>query len=74
MQSQKLSISLSPTLTRFIEHYKATKGYKSRSEVISIALTLLQEKELEEAYRQASSEVEQDWDVTTADGLSDEAW
>ncbi|ACK68457.1 putative transcriptional regulators, CopG/Arc/MetJ family (plasmid) [Rippkaea orientalis PCC 8801] len=74
MQSQKLSISLSPTLTRFIEHYKTAKGYKSRSEVISIALTLLQEKELFEAYHQASTEVDEDWDVTVADGLSDETW
>ena len=74
MQSQKLSISLSPTLTRFIEHYKIAKGYKSRSEVISVALSLLQEKELFEAYREADSEVDEAWDVTIGDGLSDETW
>ena len=74
MPSQKLSISLSPTLTRFIEHYKTAKGYKSRSEVISVALNLLQEKELFEAYRDADSEVDEDWDVTIGDGLSDETW
>jgi antitoxin ParD1/3/4 len=74
MQSQKLSISLSPTLAKFIEDYKTTKGYKSRSQVISIALTLLQEQELEEAYRQANAEIDQDWDVTLTDGLTDETW
>ncbi len=75
MQSQKLSISLSPTLTRFIEHYKIAKGYKSRSEVISVALNLLQEKELFEAYRrEADSEVDEAWDVTIGDGLSHETW
>ncbi|MBR8831599.1 MAG: hypothetical protein N5P05_003087 [Chroococcopsis gigantea SAG 12.99] len=74
MQSQKLSISLSPTLTRFIEHYKTARGYKSRSEVISVALNLLQEKELEDAYRDISTEVDGDWEVTVADGLNDETW
>ncbi|HAC64441.1 MAG TPA: CopG family transcriptional regulator [Cyanothece sp. UBA12306] len=61
---------MSPTLTRFIEHYKTAKGYKSRSEVISVALNLLQEKELEKAYKQADSEIDQDWDGTIGDGLS----
>ena len=74
MQSQKLSVFLPSTLTRFIEHYKTAKGYKSRSEVISVALNLLQEKELEEAYREASTEVDEDWEMTIADGLSNETW
>jgi hypothetical protein len=35
------------------------------------ALELLRNRELEEAYRQASAEVDSDWDVTVADGLTD---
>ncbi|AFY77509.1 MAG: CopG family transcriptional regulator [Hydrococcus sp. C42_A2020_068] len=74
MQSQKLSISLSPSLVRFIESYRVAKGCKSRSQVIEEALTLLQERELEEAYREASQEIDPDWELTVADGLADETW
>ncbi|HAJ61130.1 MAG TPA: CopG family transcriptional regulator, partial [Cyanobacteria bacterium UBA8543] len=34
----------------------------------------LQQDALEEAYRQASQEVDPTWDVTTADGLTNETW
>jgi Arc/MetJ-type ribon-helix-helix transcriptional regulator len=74
MQSQKISISLPPEIVSFIEHYKATTGCQSRSQVISEALLLLQSRELEQAYRQASEEVDEAWEVTTGDGLSDETW
>lgn len=74
MQSHKLSISLAPSLVRFIENYRVAKGRKSRSQVIEEALTLLQERELEAAYREASSEIDSDWDLTIADGLIDETW
>ncbi|MDJ0732033.1 MAG: hypothetical protein QNJ33_18810 [Crocosphaera sp.] len=33
-------------------------------------MKLLQEKELEEAYRDASTEVDEDWDMTIGDGLN----
>ncbi|MBD2452061.1 CopG family transcriptional regulator [Nostoc sp. FACHB-152] len=74
MQVEKLSISLSAPLVRFVESYKLAKGCKSRSQVIEMALQLLRKQELEEAYRAASTEVDDDWDVTIADGLADEAW
>lgn len=74
MQAQKLSISLLASLLRFIEHYRVAKGCKSRSQVIEEALALLQAKELEEAYRDASVEVDPAWDITIADGLTDETW
>ncbi len=35
-------------------------------------LELLRNQELESAYRQASSEVDSAWDITVADGLTDE--
>jgi hypothetical protein len=72
MQAEKLSIFLSPSLVNFIESYKIAKGCKSPSQVIELALELLRNQELESAYRQASSEVDSAWDLTVADGLTDE--
>lgn len=74
MQSQKLSISLPPSLVQFIEHYRAIAGLQSRSMVIVEALKLLQERELEQAYRDAAQEVDPAWEVTVKDGLTDETW
>ncbi|MBR8836241.1 MAG: CopG family transcriptional regulator [Stigonema ocellatum SAG 48.90 = DSM 106950] len=74
MQSEKLSVSLPLSLVQFIENYKLAKGCKSRSQVIELALELLRCRELEEAYREASAEVDSAWDVTVADGLADETW
>lgn len=74
MQVEKLSISLSPSLVQFIETYKVTHQCRSRSQVVERALALLQMQELEEAYRQASQEVDPAWESTIADGLSDETW
>lgn len=74
MHSEKLSISLSSYLVQFIEQYKTNHQYKSRSQVIEEALELLRNRELEEAYRQASNEVDLAWDVVVGDGLTDETW
>jgi antitoxin ParD1/3/4 len=74
MNVEKLSISLPSSLVEFIENYKLTKGCKSSSQVIEEALELLHNRELEEAYRQASAEIDNNWDVTVADGLKDEIW
>ena len=74
MHSEKLSISLPVFLVQFIDNYKIAKGWESGSQVIEEALELLQSKELETAYREASQEIDLDWDVTVADGLNDEAW
>ncbi|MBW4569410.1 MAG: CopG family transcriptional regulator [Tolypothrix carrinoi HA7290-LM1] len=62
------------SVVKFIENYKLAKGCKSRSQVIEEAVELLRNRELEEAYREASREVDSDWDVTLADGLTDETW
>lgn len=74
MQAAKISITLSPALAIFVENYKNVKGCKSRSQVIEVALELLREKELEQAYAEASREIDADWDIAIADGLTDEAW
>ena len=73
-EAKKISISLPTSLVQFIETYKITKGCQSPSQVIEVALELLQNQELEEAYRQASSEIDSAWDLTIADGLTDETW
>lgn len=74
MSVEKLSVSLPTSVVRFVEAYKSTHQYKSRSYVIELALRLLQEKDLEDAYRQANAEINVEWEVTSADGLSDETW
>jgi Arc/MetJ-type ribon-helix-helix transcriptional regulator len=74
MQSQKISISLPPETVKFIDYYLAATGGKSRSQVISEALSLLQSRELEQAYREASTEVDEAWEITVGDGLGDETW
>ncbi len=74
MQVAKLSISLPQPLLSFIETYRDNHACKSRSQVIEQALELLREKELEEAYALAAQETDSDWDITVADGLTDEAW
>jgi antitoxin ParD1/3/4 len=71
MQAQKISISLPPEMVAFIEHYKEATGCQSRSQVISEALTLLQSRELEQAYREVSLEVDEAWEIAVGDGLSD---
>lgn len=72
MSTEKISISLSSPLVKFIETYKNTYQCKSRSQVIETALQLLQQQELETAYREANREIDPDWEVTAADGLADE--
>ncbi|MBV8886647.1 MAG: CopG family transcriptional regulator [Chroococcidiopsidaceae cyanobacterium CP_BM_RX_35] len=74
MQAEKLSVSLPETLVRFIEKYKLIHQCKSRSQVIEVALQLLQEQELEQAYREAIQEVDPDWELTLANGLTNETW
>jgi len=74
MQAEKLSISLPSSLVQFIENYKLTKGCKSRSQVIELAIELLRYQELEQAYREAAAEFNPEWDFTVGDGLTDETW
>ncbi len=74
MRAEKLSISLPKSLVQFVEGYRVAHQRKSRSQVIEEALQLLREQELERAYREASQEVDPDWEVTVGDGLDDEMW
>ena len=74
MSQQKLSVSVHETLVRFVESYRGEHDLRTKSEVVERALELLRERELEEAYAAAGQEVDPIWDVTIADGLSDEDW
>lgn len=73
MSVAKLSVSLPDSLAGFIESYRKKRGL-NRSQVFEEAVKLLRSRELEAAYREASSESDQVWESTVADGLSDEAW
>lgn len=75
MQAEKISISLSRPLVEFLENYKINHKFKSRSQVIEQAILLLREQSLQSAYKEANEEVDDDWDITIADGLNeDETW
>lgn len=75
MSTQKLSISLPQQQYDFIVDYQENHHYKTRSEVIRDALYLLQQKQLEACYREASQEIDPAFDITTGDGVDeDEAW
>ncbi len=74
MNTQKLSVSIPKQLYEFIEHYQAQHHYRSRSEVINDALYLLQQVQLEACYKEANEEIDEAFDVTSADGLDDETW
>jgi antitoxin ParD1/3/4 len=74
MNSEPFSITLPSSLLEFVERYRAAYQYQSSAQVVEKALALLQEQELEDAYRQASKDVDPVWENTTSDGLFDETW
>lgn len=75
MHAQKLSISLPEEQYKFIEGYQAEHHYKTRSEVIKEAVYLLQQAQLESCYREANQEMNDDFDITTLDGIEEnETW
>ncbi len=75
MHAQKFSISLPKQQCEFVERYQAEHHYKSRSEVIKKALYVLQQMQLEAYYLEANHEIEDDFEITTSDGIDEnEAW
>ncbi len=74
MNQQKLSVSVSESIARFVESYKGEHNLKTKSEVVERALELLRERELEKAYAEAASEIDPAWDETLADGLAEDDW
>jgi hypothetical protein len=47
-------------------------GLKSRSQVLKEAIKMLRSRELETAYREANSELDEAWNIAISDGLCDE--
>ena len=74
MYTHKVSISVPQQLYKFVEDYQHEHQLKSRSEVISAALQLLQQQQLEVEYFAANQELNNDFDTTVSDGLEDETW
>ena len=75
MHTEKLSISLPKEQYLFLEDYQSKHHYKSRSEVVSKALHLLQQIQLEAYYKEANQEIDSDFETTTLDGLDEhETW
>lgn len=77
MTASKLSISLNTPIAAFIEQYQREHGLRTKSEVVSLALELLRERELEAQYAAAWQEWKESgeadvWDVTASDGLKRE--
>jgi Arc/MetJ-type ribon-helix-helix transcriptional regulator len=74
MHSQKVTISIPQSLYEFVEAYQSQHHIKTRSDVISAALQLLQQQQLEAFYSAANEELNNDFDLTIKDGLEDESW
>ena len=72
MTIAKLSVSIDQQLLTFLEGYQHEHKIKSKSEVISEALRLLRERELETQYAAAMQEWQEEaeaWEAVTGDGL-----
>ena len=76
--SQKISVSLDPSILDFVDRYAASHAANGRSAVVAKALQLLQlteqESYLAEAYAQSASQDKQlaaEFEATVGDGLVD---
>ena len=68
-------MSIDQQLLAFLESYQQKYQIKAKSEVVSEALRLLRERELESQYAAAMQEWKQDadvWEAVTGDGLTGE--
>lgn len=75
MSVQKFSVSLPLQQFKFIDSYQLSHHYKSRSDVIQAAILLLQQSQLEVCYREANREIDDAFDLTAGDGISEnETW
>ena len=75
MHAHRVSVSIPQPLYDFIEEYQHQQQISHRSEVISEALKLLQQAQLEAYYREANQEIDDAFDITSGDGLDDnETW
>jgi Arc/MetJ-type ribon-helix-helix transcriptional regulator len=74
----KVSVSLPDADVEFLDTYAEREGFASRSAVVQKAVRMLRAAELGSAYEDAwaewaSSDDNELWDTTTADGQADAA-
>lgn len=74
MSTYKISVMLEKQFVLFIEEFQKVHGLFTKSEVVSLALQLLREQELEIQYAAALKEWEEngeskDWDIVIGDSL-----
>jgi hypothetical protein len=74
MLFEKLSISLPPDAVAFIEAFRAEHAIRSRCQVVAHAIRLLRKQSLDNAYCEASGEVDATWNISNSEGLADETW
>lgn len=75
----KLSVSLPEEEVCFLDDYRQTAHLESRSAAVHVAVRQLRESLLAQEYTQMFSDADylndtSVWDVTSMDGLTDEAW
>lgn len=65
----KLSVTVPEDLANFINYYSSIHDSMTRSAVIVKALELLKNQELANAYMDANSEIDYDFENSSGDGL-----
>ena len=74
----KVSVTLAASDVQFVDRYAAAHARMSRSEVVRMALALLRDRELGDAYQSAWKEWVEDggeiWDQAVGDGIDDVIW
>lgn len=74
----KVSVTLAASDVQFVDRYAAGHDEMSRSEVVRVALALLRDRELGDAYQSAWKEWVEDggeiWDQAVGDGIDDVIW
>ena len=74
----KVSVTLAASDVQFVDRYAADHAEMSRSEVVRMALALLRDRELGDAYQAAWKEWVEDggeiWDQAVGDGIDDVIW
>lgn len=73
--AQKFSTSISGESFAFLTSFQKQKNLK-RSQALELAIKMLQEKELAQAYKESSFDSDEQalWDGTINDGLVNETW
>ena len=81
--AHKLSVSLPGNLFGFVKEYKNEYHLRSDSEVMAIALKMLEKSYLEVCYKESAKEMQENvslkedadlWDKVSGDGIEHEDW